>query len=138
MLFGLHAGVVADRFDRRRLGILANLVRVAVLAVLVAFIAFDAVDITVVLVVLFLMGTAETLSDTTASTLLPMLVDHDDLGVANARLRFGQITLNRLVVPPLGALMFAAGMAIPFVAQGLLLALAAILVVRIGATPPVE
>jgi MFS family permease len=138
MLFGLHAGVVADRFDRRRLVIFANLVRVAVLGVLVAFIAFDAIDITVVLVVLFLMGTAETLSDTTASTLLPMLVEHDDLGVANARLRFGQITLNRLVVPPLGAVMFAAGMAIPFAAQALLLALAAILVVRIGVTPPVE
>jgi MFS family permease len=137
MLFGLHAGVVADRFDRRRLVIIADLVRVAVLAVLVGFIAFDSIDITVVLLVMFLLGTAETLSDTTASTLLPMLVAPADLGVANARLRFGQITLNRLVIPPIGAVMFAAGIAVPFVAQAVLLALASILVVRIGATPPV-
>jgi Na+/melibiose symporter-like transporter len=137
MLFGLHAGVVADRFDRRRLVIVADAARVAVLAVLVGFIVFDSIDITIVLIVMFLLGTAETLSDTTASTLLPMLVAPADLGVANARLRFGQITLNRLVIPPVGAVMFAAGIAVPFIAQAVLLALASILVVRIGATPPV-
>lgn len=135
MLFGLHAGVVADRLDRRRLMVVMNLARVAVVGVLVAAIATDAVGITIVLVTMFVLGTAEVFADTTGGTLLPMLVDHDDLGIANARLRFGHITLNRLVVPPVGALLFAAGMAIPFVAQGVLLALAAVLVTRIGATP---
>ena len=33
--------------------------------------------------------------DTTGSTVLPMIVDKRDLGVANARLMFGNITINR-------------------------------------------
>jgi hypothetical protein len=75
-------------------------------------------------------------ADTTATTLLPMFVGREDLGVGNARLQFGQITLNRLAGPPIGAALFAAGSALPFVAQAVAVALAAVLVARIGDTPP--
>ena len=46
--------------------------------------------------------------DNTSNTLLPMMVESDDIGLGNARLMFGQITINRLVGPPLGAALFAA------------------------------
>lgn len=134
LLFGLSAGVFADRHDRRRLVILGNLARVVVLAVLSATIVTDSVSIAVVLVAMFLLGTAETVVDTTTSTLLPMVVETDDLGVANARLMFGSITLNRLAGPPIGAALFALGLAWPFVTQAVCVLLAAVLLARVALT----
>jgi MFS family permease len=134
VLFGLHAGVIADRLDRRRLVVAVNLLRGAVLAVLGIAIVADTVNVGVVLVAMFLLGTGETFADITASTLLPMIVNDEDLGVANARLTVGHVTVNQLVGPPLGAFLFAAGMASPFVAQATLLALGAMLATRMVTT----
>lgn len=140
LLFGLSAGVLADRLDRRRLVILGNLARVVVLSVLSVTIVTDSVSIAVVLAAMFLLGTAETLVDTTTSTLLPMIVQTEDLGVANARLMFGSITLNRLAGPPIGAALFSLGLALPFVTQAVCVLLAAVLVGRVALThvPPAE
>jgi len=134
LLFGLYAGVQADRLDRRRLVILGNLARVVVLGLLAATILTGVVNIAVVLVAMFLLGTAETLVDTTTSTLLPMIVEPADLGVGNSRLMFGSITLNRLAGPPIGALLFASGLAWPAITQAVCVALAAMLVARITLT----
>jgi MFS family permease len=125
LVFGLHAGVIADRYDRRRIIVVANAARAAVLGVLAITIVTDAVSVTVVLVAMTLLGTAEVFVDTTSQTLLPMLVRKEDLGVANSRLMFGRITINRLGGPALGALLFAAGMAVPFVLQAVCVAFAA-------------
>ena len=134
LLFGLYAGVQADRLDRRRLVIAGNLARVAVLSALAVTIFTGAVNIAVVLAAMFLLGTAETLVDTTTSTLLPMIVEPADLGVGNARLMFGSITLNRLAGPPIGAALFATGLAWPAVTQAVCVALAALLVARLTLT----
>jgi MFS family permease len=136
LLFGLHAGVIADRHDRRLIVVAVNLVRAAVLALLAISIATGVVSVAVVLVSVFVLGTAETFADITTSTLLPMMLEPGDLGVANARLGFGQITLNQLVGPPVGAFMFAAGMVLPWVAQVITAALGAVLIARIVVAPP--
>jgi MFS family permease len=136
LLFGLYAGVIADRLDRRMILIVVNLVRAAVLFALAVTIVTDTIDVAVVLIVMFALGTAETFVDTTGSTLLPMLVDKPDLGVCNARLMFGDVTLNRLVGPPIGAVLFAAGMAWPFVTQAVSVALGAVLIRRISTAMP--
>ncbi|MEZ5229565.1 MAG: MFS transporter, partial [Acidimicrobiales bacterium] len=63
----------------------------------------------------------------------PMLVESDDIGVANARLMFGHITINRLIGPPLGAVLFTLGMVVPFVAQIVAVLAGAALVLTIAA-----
>lgn len=136
LLFGLHAGVLADRADRRTLVVGVNLVRAAVLGVLSATILTDTIDVTVVLVAMFAIGTAETFADTTTRTLLPMLVDKRDLGIGNARLVFANTTVNRMAGPPIGAFLFTIGMAVPFVSQAVCVAAGAVLVHRIGAARP--
>ncbi len=136
LLFGLYAGVLADRLDRRLLVVTVDLMRTAVLVALTASIVSDRVDLVVVLGAMFLLGTAETFADTTSSTLLPMLVHRDDLPLANSRLMGGFITANQLAGPPLGAALFAAGLAWPFVLQAVLVALGALLVSRIVAPAP--
>ena len=132
LLFGLYAGALADRLDRRLIVITVNLVRAAVLAVLVAAIATETISIGFVLGALFILATAELFADNTSQTLLPMLVRRDDLAIANARLQTGLITLNQLGGPPLGAALFAAGMALPFVGQVVVVLAGAFLVSRIA------
>lgn len=117
MLFGLYAGVLADRHDRRTLLILVQLARVAVLVGLSTTILTDSVNIVVVLGAMFLLGTAETFADTTSQTLLPMVVPRRDLGLGNARLMAGFVTINQLAGPPLGAGLFALDAVVPFVVQ---------------------
>ena len=89
LLFGLYAGALADRLDRRALVMLVDLLRVAVLPVLSATIVSGQVSIAVVLTAMFLLGTAEVFADSTSSTLTPMLVEKRDLGIANARIQAG-------------------------------------------------
>ena len=131
LLFGLWAGALTDRLDRRLIIITVDLLRALVVALLAAAVAFDVAPITLVLVAMFLLGTAEVFSDNTASTLLPMLVHRDDLAIANSRLMTGVITINQLAAPPIGAFLFTAGQFIPFATQALLGLLAVLLIARL-------
>jgi predicted MFS family arabinose efflux permease len=132
LAFGLYAGVLSDRHDRRRIVLVANGVRLLVLGGLLAAMAAGALTVGGALLALGLLATAEVFADNTAATLAPMLVARDDLALANARLQTGFLTLNQLAGPPVGAALFAAGRAWPFAAQAVLLAAAVLLVSRIS------
>ena len=132
LLFGVIGGAVADRVDRRRMVEVVNLGRAAVLAVLVATIASGTVNIAVVLVALFVLGTAETFADAASSALLPGLVAKADLGIANARMQGAFVLTNQLLTPPIGAFLFALGMALPFAANAAAFALGAVLISRVA------
>src|SRR4051812_33431462 len=138
LLFGLFAGALADRLDRRLMVVVVDLIRTAVLALLVASIASETVNIALVLVAMFLLGTAEVFSNTAASTLIPMLVPRADLGIANARIQTGMVTVYQLAGPPIGALLFAVGMAVPFAAQAVLVGLGAVLAVKVALPKDVD
>ena len=131
LLFGVVGGVAADRFDRRGMVVAVNLGRAFVLAVLVATIISGTVTIAVVLVALFVLGTAETFADSASSTLIPSLVGREDLGIANARMQGAFVVMNQLVAPPIGAFLFAIGMALPFATNAAAFALGAVLVSRV-------
>ncbi|GHJ42848.1 MFS transporter [Catellatospora sp. TT07R-123] len=120
LVFGLYAGVLSDRRDRRRIVLAANAARVALLTGLIAAIATGTLSATVALLALGLLATTEVFADNTSATLPPMLVHRDDLVVANARLQTGFITLNQLAGPPIGAALFAAGTVWPFATEVIL------------------
>ncbi len=131
LIFGLYAGVMADRVSRRVIVIVTGLVRVAILALLIASILTHRVDTAVVLAALFLFGVNETFGDTTTATLLPMLVGKQDLGIANARSLTGVIVWNQLAGPPVGAALFAAGMAWPFASEAVCVLAGVLLFTRV-------
>jgi MFS family permease len=131
LLLGLYAGALADRVDRRRMIMIADGLRAIVVGALCIIIATGLVNIAAVLAAMLLLGIAEVFVDTSSQTILPMVVDHDDLGIGNARLAGGFLVGNQIVGPPLGAFLFAAGMAAPFVTQALLIALSVLLVAQI-------
>jgi MFS family permease len=131
LLFGVLAGTLVDRFDRRRIVVAVNLGRAVALAALAVTIVTGAVSIVVVLLVLFVLGTAETFADVGSSSLLPRLVRREDLGLANARIQGAFLLTNQLLTPPIGAFLFAAGMALPFATNAACFALGAVLVSRV-------
>ncbi|MDP9101611.1 MAG: MFS transporter [Actinomycetota bacterium] len=131
LLFGLFAGALADRLNRKAIVVVVDGLRAAVLALLCLAIATGAVSVGVVLAALFLLGTTEVFGNSTSSTLLPMLVPRDELALGNARLQTGILTINQLAGPPLGAALFAAGTVLPFLGQALLVTASALLVSRI-------
>ena len=137
LCFGLFAGALADRVDRRLIVITVDVLRAVTLALLALMIMTGAVNIGVVLAVMFVLGTAETFADVTTATLMPMIVARDDYGAANTRLLGSTIVANQLAGPPIGAALFAAGMAVPFVTHAVTMALAALLLSRLVIDRPV-
>jgi predicted MFS family arabinose efflux permease len=135
LLFALVAGALTDRLDRRALVVVVDLLRAGVLALLGLVVAGGVVSIWLVLLAMFLLGTAEVFADNASATLLPMLVDRDDLALANSRLMTGFITVNQLVGPPVGAALFALGHALPFAVQAATAAGGALLVSRVRLAP---
>ncbi len=138
LLFGLLSGAVADRVDRGRLSAGVELARVVALVILVGAIVAGRASIVVVLAALFLLGTAEVFSDTASGSMLPSLVDREDLIVANSRVLTGVVTLNQLAGPAVGAVLFAAGMALPFLGEAVLVGIGAWMItrIRLPALPP--
>jgi len=118
LLFALPAGALADRVDRRIAMVIANVVRaagVAVLAVaLVLGLESSPAAIWALYAVALLLGTAETIYDTCAQSILPQVVARDQLPRANGRLIAAELTANEFVGPPLGGLLVAAGVAAAF------------------------
>ena len=64
-----------------------------------------------------------------------MVVAKADLGIGNARLAAGSLTMNSLVGPAVGAALFAAGTAWPFLVQAVCIGLGAVLITRMVVPP---
>jgi MFS family permease len=131
LLFGVIAGGYADRVERRRLVAIANVLRAIVLALLLITIVDGMVTIWLVLGTIFVLGTAETFADAASGTLVPSVVPREHLGIANSRIQGAFILLNQLVGPPIGAFLFALGMAVPYGVNAVAFALGALLVTRV-------
>lgn len=132
VLLGVPAGAIIDRVDRRRLTIVVDLVRMAVLGLLAVTIASGTVTLPIIFVAMFLIGTAETFADNAASALVATRVPREHLGIANARLSGSAIVTNQLAGPPIGALLFGIGTAIPFALDAICALAGAVFIARMA------
>ncbi len=132
VLFGIPAGAIIDRVDRRRLTILVNVLRGLVLLGLTATIVTGTIDVWIIFLTVFLLGTAEAFTDNASSALIATHVPKEHLGVANSRMSGTGILANQLLGPPVGALLFGVGMAVPFGVDAICVLLGAVLVSRIA------
>jgi MFS family permease len=106
------AGAFADRLDRRQSMVRVNLVRFVLLGGLALAVAGDIATLPMLYVVAVLLGIGETLFDTSAQSLLPAVVERDDLTRANSRLFAVELVANTFIGPPLGGLLAAASLAL--------------------------
>jgi MFS family permease len=87
IVFGLHGGVVADRWDRRRLMISADLVRGLVLVPVAIAGLTDHLPLAALVVAAFVITTATSYFDPAYGGLLPKLVDRRNVQQANGLVR---------------------------------------------------
>ncbi|MEZ5279103.1 MAG: MFS transporter [Acidimicrobiales bacterium] len=140
LVIGLPAGVVIDRFDRRRIAVAAQMARAAVVGGLGLALLQGTPAPAVLFVVSFLIGVSEVLTDGGLPALVRALVRLDQLEVANARLSATQTVSNAFVGPPLGALLFELDMSLPFIASAAVTMLGVVGLLRLPGTyePAVE
>lgn len=122
------SGVVADRTDRRRLTVLANTVRGALLLALAGLVAGGVATIWMLYAVFVLLGIFETLVDVSAFALLPSVVSPSHLTRANGQLAGAQTVLDEFAGPPLGGFLLGVSLALPLVVDAATFLLAALLV----------
>lgn len=133
LIFTLHAGVLTDRFDRRKLIVGMDFLR-GVLTLFVGVIVLinkdslpslsELTTITdletnwllyfTLLITAFLFGLAEVLRDNSAQTLMPSLVNRENLEKANSRIFSAESLTNSFIGPPLGSLMIGVAIFLPF------------------------
>jgi MFS family permease len=114
LLFALPAGALADRLDRQRTMVTVDVARVGALVTLAAMAAADVATIPLLCLVAFLLGVGETLFDTAAQSVLPAIVERDDLNRANGRLLASETVMNQFVGPPIGGFLAGAAVAVAF------------------------
>jgi MFS family permease len=124
-VFALHAGALADRLDRRRTMALVNVARGTVIGTLAVLVWSDAVAVPVLVLAAFALGIGETLFDTAAQSLMPSVVDRDQLDRANGRLYAVELSMNQFIGPPLGGLVAGIAIAWAFLGSGAAYLLAA-------------
>ncbi|WP_328466624.1 MFS transporter [Actinoplanes sp. NBC_00393] len=135
LVCGLYAGALSDRHNRRRIVKIANAVRLVVLIAMISALATGHLPVPAALIGIGLLATTQVFADNATATLTPMLVNRDDLLIANARLQTGFITLNQLAGPPVGAALFAAGRVWPLVTEAVLVCAGILLVSRVELPP---
>lgn len=149
LIFSLPAGVITDRFDRRRLVAWADVVRVGVIAGFAVVVLLNQAGLPtpeqlasgeasgpdnsgfllgMLALVSLLLGFAEVVRDNAAQTLMASVVDKSQLERANGRLWGAETAMNNFVGPPLGGLIIAVALALPFFLNAGLLAVGAALI----------
>ena len=145
ILFSLLGGVVADRYDRRKILLGSQVVQLTNAFVLAALVYFHHVHIWHILLLSFLTGVAQSFGGPAYQALVPTLVDKED--VPNAvSLQSTQFNLARVVGPVIAAAAFQLyGAPFCFGLNGLsfFVVIAALLLIRnrfvrkVGKHPPV-
>lgn len=133
LLFGLPAGAWADRVDRVRMMIIADLLRAGALAILVTLLVAGHLGLWPLLAVAFLLGVGEVLFDCASFAVLPSVVPADRLESANGTLFTTQTIGRDLVGQLLGGVLYQIGRAIPLIIDAVSFAVSALLLTRLPA-----
>lgn len=136
-LFSLPAGALADLFDRRRLLIAIQAVRLLLAAALGVIVLFGNVTPWMLLLFTFALGVCNAAMSPTWNSVVPKLVPKEDFPAAVA-LNAVAINLSRAIGPAIGgALIVALGIAWPFLlnAVGFVGVIAALIWWRAEPTP---
>lgn len=136
LLFGLHAGVIADRVDRRRLALTVQGIRAVILVGFGATLLTGVRSLVLLYGIAFALGALDTIFTAVAHAVLPAMVDESDLERANGYLFSAQTGGEQFAGPALGGLAFATAPALPFVADGISFAASGALLSRAIPPPP--
>jgi MFS family permease len=134
LLFGLVSGALADRWERRRIMAVTDIVRIGLFGAFAVLVATGGATVTDLVVLAFCAGALGILNQNAASAFLPGIVARDQLEEANAWLQAGLVVPSMFVGPALGGLLFVAAPSLPFTVDAISYLASAVLVLSIRAS----
>lgn len=142
LVFGLPAGMIVDRCDRRVVMASANALRGGVALALALLTVSGGLTIWWLFLGVLVFGVGETLFDNATNAAIPGVVGRRRLDRANGWMQAAQITIDSFIATPIAGILFAVSLALPLwlgalgyivpVALALLLPLSAARAVRTG------
>lgn len=127
ILFGFIAGSIVDRYDRRRIMVVADLARAAIAVGLAVFHG----ELVAVYAAALALSTFTALFNPAASSALPALVDEDDIVGANSAVWSAAVISQIALAPVAGLLVATAGARSAFILNALTYLVSAALLVRL-------
>ena len=131
LFFAIAIGTLVDRIDRRRTLVAVAIFRALVATALAVLIFTGTLSIYGLLLSTFLIGTADVFNDTALQSVIPTILDKDQLERGNSRFQMSDTVLQQFIGMPLGAAFFVISASLPFGLNALGFAIAAVLLVFI-------
>lgn len=131
LLFSLPVGALIDRSDRKRVMMVADTIRALAIAGLAVLAATDRAEIWMLWAIALVLGTAEVFFDNASQALMPAVVPSHQLQRANGLRYAAEITANTFLGTPLGSLLFAGAVWLPFGIDAATYVLAVLLILPI-------
>lgn len=113
LVFGIPAGMLVDRFDRRYLMAIANTLRGAVALWLAILTVSGSLSLWALLVGTLVFGIGETLFDNATNAVVPTVVRRPQLDRANGWMQAAQVTIDSFIATPIAGVLFAVSLAVP-------------------------
>lgn len=113
LVFGIPAGMLVDRFDRRHLMAIANTLRGAVALWLAILTVSGSLSLWALLVGTLVFGIGETLFDNATNAVVPTVVRRPQLDRANGWMQAAQVTIDSFIATPIAGVLFAVSLAVP-------------------------
>jgi MFS family permease len=137
-LIGPFAGALVDRWQRRTVMILADLVRAACVLALAVLVLTDLASIAALAIVGFVLTSGQSFHNAAAQAIIPSLTGRDRaaLASANSRIATTESVAAGFVGPPLGSALFSISPWLPIAADATSFAASAALLRAVPAPPP--
>ncbi|MGA0866901.1 MAG: MFS transporter [Candidatus Nanopelagicaceae bacterium] len=118
LFFAVIIGTLADRIDRKRLLIYSTLLRTFIVAVMAIAISAGVMSIYLLLALIFIAGACEVSIDTTAQSMIPEMLEKDQLERGNSRLFIAETVISQFIGSPLSGFLYALAVVVPFYSAG--------------------
>lgn len=112
-VFGIPAGMIVDRFDRRLIMALANALRGGVAVWLAVLSVTGSLQLWSLFLGTLVFGLGETLFDNATNAVVPAVVTRPQLDRANGWIQAAQVAIDMFVAQPLAGVLFAASLGLP-------------------------
>lgn len=140
LVFGLPAGMIVDRFDRRWIMAIANTLRGGVALWLAVLTVTGDISLWALWIGTLVFGLGETLFDNATNAVVPGLVTRAQLDRANGRMQAAQVTIDSFISQPIAGVLFAVSLALPLWigSAGYLVPIALALLLPLSAARPLR
>lgn len=113
LVFGIPAGMIVDRFDRRHVMALANTIRGGVALWLAILGVTGSLSLWTLFLGTLIFGLGETLFDNATNAVIPGVVRREQLDRANGWMQAAQVTIDSFIATPIAGVLFAVSLALP-------------------------